>query len=627
VIRTLLIANRGEVAGRIISTCGKIGIRTVAVYSEADKESLHVRLADEAICIGPAEPSKSYLNIVAILDAAKRCGADAIHPGYGFLAENAEFARSVEQAGLTFIGPRPDVIEQMGSKVTARALCEKSGVPTVPGSKALDDEGLVAWADNHSYPVMLKASAGGGGKGMRRLANRESLEAAIPSARREAEKAFGSDQLYLERAIQQPRHLEVQIIGDTHGNQLHLGVRECSLQRRHQKIVEESPPSRVSKTLITSLTDAAVRLAREVNYTSLGTVEFLVEGDSFYFLEMNTRLQVEHPVTEMVTGLDLVELQLELAQGEKLAFTQDQVQSQGHAVEARISCEDPYSGFLPDTGRVLDWRTCSTARYDACLEPGTMVTPYYDSMVAKVICWGETRPKALRSLEAALQRTVLLGVKHNIDFLRFLLRHPAVEAGEQHTELVENLDLVRPEIPSHQLLAAAALRWLSLAGRQTSQLTTLPTEVSFAGQPSVTISQTLYTIDDTEHTVEIAPGALIVDGHRFPVFGAADENNWWVHTPQGTVCLQGVPRLPVPSAQGSAGGTLQAPMPGSIVEILVSEGDRVSGGQTLMKMEAMKMEQVISSPHDGIVEKLLFKVGDQVEAGAKLLVVTESESL
>jgi acetyl/propionyl-CoA carboxylase alpha subunit len=621
VIRTLLIANRGEIACRILSTCGRLGIRGVVVYSQADADSLAVRLADEAILIGPAPASQSYLNIEAILQAASLGQADAVHPGYGFLAENAELARRVTEAGLIFVGPASEVIEQMGSKVEARQLCAKLGVPTVPGSPALDDEGLLAWADQHGYPVMLKASAGGGGKGMRRLSDRQVLQAAIASARREAEKAFGSAELYLEKALVHPRHLEVQVLGDQFGNHLHLGVRECSLQRRHQKIVEECPPANVPQTLLDSLTGSALKLVQEVGYSSAGTVEFLTSGDKYYFLEMNTRLQVEHPVTEAVTGLDLVELQLAIAEGRRLPISQAQVSVRGHAIEARVTCEDPANGFLPATGPVLHWAPCFRARVDAGIETGSTISPHYDSMVAKVICWGEDRPAALRRLEWSLRNTVLLGVRHNLDFLAALLREPGVASAEQHTELVEALAPHSPAVSLRQLLAVAAARCaVETAAAGGNPLGAFPIDLAFAGQPKVRASGCALTIEGRTYQVEFWPGTLVVDGHRTTVSVAQHDDRWWVHTPEGTCCLTALPRYPVPSSQ-AAGGSLKAPMPGSIVEVLVKVGQKVEAGQPLLKLEAMKMEHLICAPAQGVIQSLPYAVGDQVEVGVELAVL------
>jgi acetyl/propionyl-CoA carboxylase alpha subunit len=619
-IGTLLIANRGEIACRILSTCGRLGIRGVVVCTDADANALSARMADEAISLGAAP--MAYLDIEAILDAAFRCQADAVHPGYGFLAENAEFARRVQQAGLIWVGPSPEVIARMGSKVSARAICARVGVPTVPGSAALDDRGLLDWAEQHGYPVMLKASAGGGGKGMRRLASPEELRAALTSARREADKAFGDRELYLEKALTKARHLEVQIAADSQGNQIHLGVRECSLQRRHQKIIEECPPTNVPPGLLEALTDAALKLAREVGYSSLGTVEFLTSGSDHYFLEMNTRLQVEHPVTEAVTGLDLVELQLAIAEGRCLPLAQSDVVLRGHAVEARLTCEDPANGFLPATGAVLHWAPCSRARVDAGIESAGVVSSHYDSMVAKLVCWGEDRPAALRRLGWALRNTVLLGVRHNIDFLAALLSEPLVASGQQHTELVESLCPRPTQVTTRHLLAAAAVRRaLESVESGPESLGVFPITLDFEGQPPVQASGSRLTVQGRSYQVSLQAGSVTVDGHRTAATVAQSGDCWWVHTPEGTVCLVAAPRHPVPRAQAS-GGSLKAPMPGSIVEVLVQVGQKVEIGQPLLKLEAMKMEHLICAPSDGVIEALPYAVGDQVEVGVALVALS-----
>lgn len=621
-IMKLLVANRGEVAGRIISTCRRLGIRTVAVFSEADRDSFHVRMADEAVLLGPAPPSESYLHIDALLGAAKLTEADAVHPGYGFLAESAEFARRVRAAGMIFVGPEAEVIEQMGSKVAARQACLQAGVPTVPGSPALADEDLLARAEELGFPVMLKASAGGGGKGMRRLDSSAALREALPSARREALKAFGNDEVYLEKAVIRPRHLEVQLLADQHGHVVHLGVRECSLQRRHQKIVEESPPVNVPAALLQGLTEAAVRLAKAVGYTSLGTAEFLVEDESFYFLEMNTRLQVEHPVTEMITGLDLVELQLSVAQGEPLRFDQAQVFFAGHAVEARIVCEDPYNDFLPATGQVLEWDPCLRVRVDSCLQKGTEVTPHYDSMVAKMTAWSATRSEALRLLNSALTDTVLLGVSSNIDYLRRLLNTSEVREGTVHTNFVESLAWARPEPTERQVLTVGVERYSGLCKGSLSDFGSLPVELEFENLDPLTVCGNRIHVGKQVYEIELEPRALIVNGHRFRQTSAHQEGAWWVHTQDGTYRFQEVPRWPTPSSSGLA-GSLTAPMPGYVVEILVVPGDTVTEGQTVLKLEAMKMELLIKAPSDGVVEAVHFRVGDQVEAGVGLLTLGE----
>ncbi|MGE0492475.1 MAG: biotin carboxylase N-terminal domain-containing protein [Vulcanimicrobiota bacterium] len=600
-IRRLLVANRGEIACRIFDTCHRLGIETVAVFCDPDADGLHVRRADQAIRLG------SYLDIEAVVAAARRSGADAIHPGYGFLAENPALARACAEQGLTFVGPSAEAIEAMASKVEARRRCQEAGVPVVPGGPAGSDEELLAAATGIGFPLMLKASAGGGGKGMRWVEDEAALKAALPSARREAEKAFGDPAVYLEKALIEARHLEVQLACDTHGNRLHLGVRECSLQRRHQKVIEETPPPNASQTLLDGLTAAALKLAEAIGYTNLGTVEFLVCGDEFYFLEMNTRLQVEHPVTESVTGLDLVEWQLAIAEGRPLPSTQ--IAFKGHAVEARLYSEDPANNFLPTSGPVLAWRP-GPVRVDTALEPGGAVTTHYDPMLAKLVAWGPDRGTALRSLSRALRQTVLLGLTHNLDYLQMLLQNPAVEEGRMHTRLLEQLTYQKP-IPSKAVvLAATAVRagasgWSNLPFRRL--------ELAFEGHQPVCL---------TDHHVHLETGAAVVDGWRFPFTAVFNQRDWWCHSPHGTFHLKALDRLPEPAASRESHGSLRAPMPGSIVEVLVAVGDAVEKNQALVKLEAMKMEHTVCSECAGTVEAVHYQPGDQVEADAQLVTVS-----
>jgi acetyl-CoA carboxylase biotin carboxylase subunit len=439
-VTKLLIANRGEIAVRIIRTCRTLGLPSVAVYSDPDGNALHVRLADEAVHIGPAAARESYLNVEALIAAARRSGADAVHPGYGFLAENAAFARAVGDAGLTFVGPSPAAIATMGDKVAARALMEQAGVPVVPASGVLapEPEAFRAAATAVGYPVVIKAAAGGGGKGMRIVRREDELAAAVPRAAREAEAAFGDGRIYLEHYLERPRHVEVQVFGDRHGHLVHLGERECSIQRRHQKIVEETPSPAVGPELRRAMTDAALRAARAVDYVGAGTVEMLLGPDGrFYFLEMNTRLQVEHPVTEWVTGLDLVREQIRVARGEPLSF--GEVTPRGHAIECRLYSEDPARQFFPATGtvRVLDEPSGPWVRFDGGITVGTVVGVDYDPLLAKLSTWGATREEARLRMRAALDATVLLGVVTNRDFLRAAVAHPAFAAGDTHTEFIQ----------------------------------------------------------------------------------------------------------------------------------------------------------------------------------------------
>ena len=463
-IQKILVANRGEIAVRVMRTCREMGIRTVAVYSDADRGSLHVRHADEAVHVGPSPSRESYLAAERILEAARRTGADAIHPGYGFLSERADFARSVEAAGLVFIGPRPESMDAMGVKTTARANMAAAGVPTVPGSPApiADPEEARALAERIGYPVMIKAAAGGGGKGMRRCERAEDLPALWQSARREAGGAFGDDRLYLEKFLEKPRHVEIQIFADEHGECIHLGERECSVQRRQQKVIEESPSAIVDEPMRRAMGEVAVRAARAVGYRGAGTVEFLVDaGRSFYFLEMNTRLQVEHPVTEMVTGLDLVRMQIQVARGERV-LRQDEVVRRGHAIEARIYAEDPARKFLPSPGKITYLRVPGGPgiRDDSGVYAGWVVSPHYDPMISKLVAWAETREAAIARLIRALGDYTVHGIAANVSYLTAVLDHPAFRSGDYDTGFCtrHERDLLKPpdrDLEEIALVAAA----------------------------------------------------------------------------------------------------------------------------------------------------------------------------
>ena len=457
----VLVANRGEIAVRVIRACRELGVRTVAVYSEADASSPHVVLADEAVCLGPAEPAASYLNIARLVDAARATGAEAVHPGYGFLAENPEFAHACEEAGLVFVGPPADVIAALGDKDRARRLAEAAGVPVVPGHPAADDETLERAAQTLGFPVVLKAAAGGGGKGMRVVHGPAGFREALASARREVRSAFGDDAILVEKYLEGPRHVEVQILADRYGAAVHLGERECSLQRRHQKILEEAPSPVVSPQLRARLGEAALRVARAAGYVNAGTVEFLLDRDGrFYFLEVNTRLQVEHPVTELVTGVDLVHAQLHIAAGHRLWLRQEEVAWRGHAVEARVYAEDPERGFAPSPGRILLLREphLPGVRVDSGIQEGQDIPVQYDPILAKVVAWGPNRPTALARLTQALHEYVLLGPKTNLGFLRDLVAHPAFRQGEVSTGFVEqHFGAWRPAPPRVEVAALAAV--------------------------------------------------------------------------------------------------------------------------------------------------------------------------
>lgn len=458
-LRKVLVANRGEIAVRVLRTCRELGLETVAVYSEADRDSLHVRYADEAYCIGPPPARESYLRAGRIIEVAREAGAQAIHPGYGFLAESAAFARACAEAGLIFVGPRPETLELLGDKVAARRLARRLGIPVLPGTeRALDDRELLLAADRIGYPVVLKASAGGGGIGIRVARSREELEAAIPLARREAKAAFGDDALYLERQVEQARHIEVQVLGDRHGHIIHLGERECSIQRRHQKLVEEAPSRALTPDLRKRLCRAAVLLMRAVRYVGAGTVEFLLDPEGrFYFIEVNPRLQVEHTVTEAVTGVDIVKAQLRIAAGRELPYRQWEIPPRGWALECRILAEDPAREFAPSTGRILRLREPGGPgiRVDSGICEGMTVTPYYDSLLAKLVAWGETRGVAIVRMRRALEEYQILGVTTNLGLHRAILNSPRFFGGQVHTRFLEEEKLVPPPPEDEEVLAAA----------------------------------------------------------------------------------------------------------------------------------------------------------------------------
>ncbi|MFJ5076020.1 acetyl/propionyl/methylcrotonyl-CoA carboxylase subunit alpha [Streptomyces sp. NPDC088553] len=633
---TVLVANRGEIAVRVIRTLRALGVRSVAVYSDADADARHVREADTAVRIGPPPASESYLSVEVLLDAARRTGAQAVHPGYGFLAENAGFAQACADAGLVFIGPPASAISLMGDKIRAKETVKAAGVPVVPG--AADPE-LEAAARELGAPVLLKPSAGGGGKGMRLVRDLSTLTEEIASARREARASFGDDTLLVERWIDRPRHIEIQVLADAHGNVIHLGERECSLQRRHQKIIEEAPSVLLTPEIRASMGAAAVEAARSCGYVGAGTVEFIVPGgdpSSYYFMEMNTRLQVEHPVTELITGVDLVEWQLRVASGEPLPFAQEDITLTGWAIEARICAEDPSRGFLPSGGTVLALNEPAGegVRTDSGLSEGTEVSSLYDPMLSKVIVHAEDRPTALRRLRAALADTVTLGVPTNAGFLRRLLAHRDVVAGALDTGLVERdaESLVPEGVPDEVYAAAAAVRLAELApaaGGWTDPFSVpsgwrlggspapLPFPVRAAGlEPVLAEAPAGARVTDTSVTVT-------VDGvvHRFHRAGdwlGRDGDSWHVmdHDPVAAA-LSG--------ARHGGADTLAAPMPGTVTVVKVAVGDEVEAGQSLLVVEAMKMEHVISAPHAGTVTELDVTPGSTVAMDQILAVVTPRE--
>ncbi|MBT3161819.1 acetyl/propionyl/methylcrotonyl-CoA carboxylase subunit alpha [Streptomyces sp. Vc74B-19] len=657
---TVLVANRGEIAVRVVRTLRSMGVRSVAVYSDADAGARHVREADTAVRIGPAPAAESYLSVERLLEAAARTGARAVHPGYGFLAENAEFARACEAAGLAFIGPPADAIALMGDKIRAKETVKAAGVPVVPGSSGsgLTDAQLVDAAREIGMPVLLKPSAGGGGKGMRLVRDETRLADEIAAARREARASFGDDTLLVERWIDRPRHIEIQVLADGHGNVVHLGERECSLQRRHQKIIEEAPSVLLDDRTRAAMGEAAVQAARSCGYRGAGTVEFIVPGNdpsSYYFMEMNTRLQVEHPVTELITGLDLVEWQLRAAAGEPLAFGQDDVRLTGHAVEARLCAEDPARGFLPSGGTVLRLREPQGdgVRTDSGLTEGTEVGSLYDPMLSKVIAYGPDRATALRKLRAALAGTVTLGVQTNAGFLRRLLAHPAVVSGELDTGLVEReVDaLVTDEVPAEVYAAAALLRHAALvpAGgpgwrdpfdaadgwRMGGGRAWTAHHLRVAGHDPVTVrvrptadGGTELLLPGADTPLRASAGPL--DGHRFTcaldgvahTFAALPDGTWLGRDGDAWQVRDHDPVAASLTRAGQAGAdSLTAPMPGTVTVVKVAVGDEVDAGQSLLVVEAMKMEHVISAPHAGTVTELDVSPGATVAMDQVLAVI------
>jgi acetyl-CoA/propionyl-CoA carboxylase biotin carboxyl carrier protein len=643
---TVLVANRGEIAVRVFRTLAGMGIRSVAVFTAGD--TAHVPDADDAVQVG------SYLSIEDIVAAARETGAEAVHPGYGFLAENAAFARACAETGIVFIGPPPEAIEAMGDKIRAKQTVSAAGVPVVPGRNepGMSDDELVAAAAEVGYPVLVKPSAGGGGKGMRRVEEPAGLPAALESARREARGAFGDDTLLIERFVANPRHIEIQVLADAHGTVIHLGERECSLQRRHQKIIEEAPSPLLDAQSRERMGRSAADAARSVGYTGAGTVEFIVSTDrpdEFFFMEMNTRLQVEHPVTELVTGVDLVEQQLRVAAGQKLDLD---VSFDGHAVEARVYAEDPAHGFLPTGGRVLAVVEPAGVRVDSALRKGTVVGSSYDPMLAKVIAWGPDRPAALRALSAALRDTAVLGVGTNITFLRALLSDVDVAAGRLDTGLVERkLDaLTAAEVPD-VVFAAAALD--ELIGLQPAGDTIDPWDLANGwrlGGPAPIPFR--LACGDRDVTVRItgAPGrASVVVGEAAPVrasarrvadrlevtFGgrtstfhrAADGDTLWLAGNGHTWAVEEHSLLESAAVTAAGGGPVTSPMPGTVLVVKAAQGDVVTAGTPLVVVEAMKMEHTVTAPVDGVVTELNVRAGQQVALNQPLAVVTPQEEL
>jgi propionyl-CoA carboxylase alpha chain len=642
-IDSLLIANRGEIARRIRRTASQMGIRTVAVYADSDASAAYVREADAAYALGGRQARDTYLRADKLVEIARRAGVDAIHPGYGFLSEDADFARAVIAAGLVWIGPPPEAIEAMGDKLSAKQAMTAVGVPTLPSITAASGAVSAADAEAIGYPLLVKASAGGGGKGMRIVSALGELAAAVEGAAREAKAAFGDPTVFLERYVEAGRHIEVQVVGDRHGNLVHCFERECSIQRRHQKVVEEAPSPHVTPALRERLTAAALSAARAVNYSSTGTVEFLVDGDEFWFLEMNTRLQVEHPVTEEVCGVDLVREQIAVARGEPLSFGQDDLRLNGHAIEVRLYAEDPAVGFLPATGKVEEWAPAAepALRYECGVEAGTVVGPEFDPMLAKVVAHAESREEAARRLALGLERTRLRGLITNKSFLVSVLRSPMFLAGDTTTAFIEKSGLAGPaaiaeaDLRDAAILAAFAERalrpagplgMLPLAWRNTPmppQLVRLAmdqtiVEVRYQPRRDGNFDVQVGDFTGLVRVLELAAGRIVAD--IAGALRAADfsrDGDWFLEIDGASFQFRDAP-LHAGSDAAELDGQIFAPMPGTVTAIQVGEGELVEAGADILVIEAMKMEHRIQAPRRGTVQALRVQAGGQVSRGQLL---------
>ena len=644
-LKSLLIANRGEIACRIIGTCRRLGIRTVAVYSDADAYARHVKLADDAVHIGGAAATESYLDAAKIIDAARQSGAEAIHPGYGFLSENADFAETVENAGLIWVGPKAQTIRSMGLKDEAKRIAEEAGVPVLPGyrGEAQDADTLEGEAERIGYPLLIKAVAGGGGRGIRLVSEKGELAGELESAIREARSAFGDGRVMLEKLVEQPRHIEVQVFGDSHGGAVHLYERDCSLQRRRQKVVEEAPAPGMPEDVRAAMTGAAVELAKAVGYEGAGTVEFIVDGarplatDTFWFLEMNTRLQVEHPVTELITGTDLVEWQLRVASGEALPLAQDEIPLNGHAIEARICAEDPADNFRPGAGRLLAFHLGDVERladsveefdadelsdefnqfrFDTGFGAGDTVPAVYDSMIAKAIVKSWDRDGAVDALSDSLGRSVVAGIPSNIGFLKRCLDHDVFRSGSHHVNwIAEEIDALTSRAPEGRTIAAGIIAQALLQPEDDG-----PWDITDGWRMNASPRRSIRLSVDGEvmdikpaPTAEMAPWHVeVISAHRFAV--GAD----------GDTVLVEVPDYEAEAEAIAGGDSVNAPMPGKLIDLRVAAGDAVKQDQVVAVMEAMKMEHSLKAPRDGVVKAVGAELGEQVGEGA-LLVELEEE--
>jgi 3-methylcrotonyl-CoA carboxylase alpha subunit len=658
--RTLLIANRGEIAARVIRTAKAMGLRTVAVYSEADAGAKHVADADEAVLLGPARARDSYLNIERVIEAARKTGAEAVHPGYGFLSENAEFAQACADAGLVFVGPTAAMMTAMGSKSGSKALMEKAGVPLVPGyhGEAQDEATLAKAADKIGFPVLVKASAGGGGRGMRVVRSAAELGPAIVSAKREAKAAFGDDRMLIEKYVDNPRHIEVQVIGDSHGNLLSLFERECTLQRRHQKVIEEAPSPTLDAKQREAVSAAARKAAAAVNYVGAGTIEFVSDGKDVFFIEMNTRLQVEHPVTELITGINLVEWQLRVAFGEKLPLTQEQIKLNGHAIEARVYAENPTKNFMPSVGRIKTWRmpqATDGVRIDDGYREGDVVSPYYDAMLAKVIAWAPTRQAAIDKLNRALEETDVRGVVTNIPFLSALVTHPTVRANAIDTGFIEreltNLTATAATSGDLELGAAVAailadeqkaargeahspwrtFGWMPVGRRQRvfsfrqGQGAEQKAILQYGNGPST------LTIGNRELSfayLSIGEGEidLTLDGVTSHVVSLVEGHELYLRTRNGRFELHWVDPFGGETEEQAGEDKIVAPLPGTVVALLAEVGATLEKGAPILTLEVMKMEQTLRAPYAGVLKAIKCKVGDIVGEGVELAEVEPAAS-